>query len=403
MILHISKDEKFIKSAITIFDYAAPGINKYVIWTQDNQEKIPSFFYHFKVNNNNHIESFPKKQKIFNSKSNCGVEKNVNIEFAYYGTEEFFKKIGDLSKYKAIIFHSLIYNHAKLAVIIKKVIDVPMVWIPFGYEVHNMLPEFKTKDFHAKVTNAHQSKSLKDVVFLLLNRFKANKIREGIKIVNYCAISINDEFELYKTKINFNAKLIWFSYYPLDVLIKNKNVKPNGNNILIGNSSTPTNNHIESFELLSKLNLENRNIIVPLSYGNKKYGDIIVKKGKSYFGDEIRFIRTFLPINEYNEILSSCEVVIMNHTRQQAFGNILSALSFGATLYLNEKSSIYSYLNRIGIFFYSTNSLKDITNMKIPTLNEHQLYSNQKIISNLYSFNNITLNVKQFIEEEFKA
>lgn len=403
MILHISQDEKFIKTAIRIFEHAAPGKNKYIIWSQDNQEKIPSYFYRYKVNSNNYIVSFPKKQKLLNSKSNSEVEKNANIEFAYYGTEEFFQKIGDLSKYKAIIFHSLVYNHAKLAITIKKVINLPMVWMPFGYEVHNMLPEFKTNVFHSKATKMPEKKSLKDIAFSLLNFFKANEIRKGIKLMNYCAISIDDEFELYKTKINFDAKLIWFSYYPLDILTKNSNTKLNGNNILIGNSSTPTNNHIETFELLSKLNLENRNIIVPLSYGNKNYGDRIEKKGFIYFKDKIKCIRTFLPLNEYNEIISSCEIVIMNHTRQQAFGNILSALSFGATLYINEKSSIYSYLKKIGIFFYSTNSLNNIINTKIPILSEYQIKSNQKIVADLYSFNNITQHVKQLITKELSA
>lgn len=53
-----------------------------------------------------------------------------------------------------------------------------------------------------------------------------------------------------------------------------------GENILVGNSATPTNNHIEIFRILSRLRLpESSKIVVPLSYGDVHYREKIVELG----------------------------------------------------------------------------------------------------------------------------
>jgi len=42
-------------------------------------------------------------------------------------------------------------------------------------------------------------------------------------------------------------------------------------NILLGNSATYTNNHLDCFEVISKIDLNNRKIICPLNYGDKEH------------------------------------------------------------------------------------------------------------------------------------
>ena len=66
-------------------------------------------------------------------------------------------------------------------------------------------------------------------------------------------------------------KYFKFSFYPIEFLYNNEiDTSNSGNNILIGNSRSYANNHLEIFSILSKFNIANRKVIVPLSYGNMK-------------------------------------------------------------------------------------------------------------------------------------
>ena len=91
-----------------------------------------------------------------------------------------------------------------------------------------------------------------------------------------------------------------------------------GNNILVGNSAHPENNHLDIAYKLKTINLSNRKIIVPLSYGDNKYKKIILKKYKNIFGNKFKPLLDFISIKDYLNILKSCNICIMGHLRQQA-------------------------------------------------------------------------------------
>ena len=111
---------------------------------------------------------------------------------------------------------------------------------------------------------------------------------------------------------------------------------------------------MEAIEILKKLDLKNNNIVTPLSYGNKEYANQIEEIGKQEIGKRFMPLTEFLPLNEYQKILQSCGIVIMNHYRQQAVGNVLNALYLGAKVYLSNNNTLYHYLRRIGchVFLY---------------------------------------------------
>lgn len=404
MILHISRDEKFLDSAINIFECAAPGQNRYVIWQQDSTERIPSLFYKFWLSNKNKIKSQPVKKKDIQQNLKFIIDNKDKVDYADYGTETFFELIGDPSQYKAIVFHSLVYNQAKLAITIRKRLKIPMVWCPFGYEVYNMLPEFKRNIYKTVTAEKFAStQTLFDRAINILDFFKGKVIRKAIKQMDYCAIAIDEEFDLYKDKIGMSAKHSWFSYYPVDRLISNNDEKIIGMNILLGNSSSPSNNHIEAFEFLSNFDLTDRTIIAPLSYGSKKYGDFIAREGKKRFGDKFQYLREFLPLAEYNKMVMSCDIVIMNHSRQEAFGNILTSLWYGATVYINKESTIYQYLNKSGIKVFKI----DVSNLsnssyKLATLSDDEIELNREIIKQQFSFEHIVIHTKTLIKDIMK-
>lgn len=124
---------------------------------------------------------------------------------------------------------------------------------------------------------------------------------------------------------------------------------PTGSDILLGNSATPENNHLDALHILSQCLPAGRRIICPLSYGNKAYGDVVAREGKALFGDRFVALREYMPSAEYSKIIEGCSVVAMNHIRQQALGNIVVALCSGAHVFLNPKSPIIRAMRRIGI------------------------------------------------------
>ena len=401
MILHISRDEKFLDSAINIFEGAAPGQNKYVIWQQDPHEKIPSYFYRFSINGQNRIKSFPAKKLETAENLKFIVKNQDRVTYAFYGTNSFFDLIGDLSQYRAIVFHSLVYNQAKLAVTIRKKSKIPLIWSPFGYEVYNMLPEFK-RDLSKPLTakKFKSTISLSEKLLNSLNTLKGKTVKKAIKQMGFCVIAIDQEYDLYREKIGITAKHLWFSYYPVDKLIDERNKNFTGNNILLGNSSTPSNNHFEALEFLSKLDIKDRVIISPLSYGDKKYGELVAEKGIALFGNKFRPLKEFMPLAEYNQIIMSCNIVIMNNIRQEAFGNILTALMFGATVYLNNENTIYQYLVSLGVKIFSINEHFDSSETrKLETLSTLEIKSNKEIISQKFSFENIVKNTQKLIAD----
>ena len=157
-----------------------------------------------------------------------------------------------------------------------------------------------------------------------------------------------------KKFIHPKARHIKMSYYPLEFIFKDIEEKfISGDNILIGNSASETNNHLEVFELLKNFNISEKKLVVPLSYGDKNYAERICKEGEELFENNFSPLTTFMSLEAYNDIIQKCSIVIMNHYRQQAIGNIVSMLWMGAKVYLDERNTFYHYLKRIGVSVYS--------------------------------------------------
>jgi hypothetical protein len=172
-----------------------------------------------------------------------------------------------------------------------------------------------------------------------------------------------------------------FAYYPLEFIFEGSaELKVKGNNILIGNSSSITNNHIEVFNILRKANIGTSNLIVPLSYGDKTYRDKIIRSGNKFFKDAFNPLTSFMRLQDYNKILQSCGIVIMNHYRQQAFGTIIGMVWMGAKVFLSNKNTIYHYFIRIGLVVY--NIEQDLLNQKdsLTCLSENEINQNRRIL-----------------------
>src|SRR5690606_18378203 len=162
------------------------------------------------------------------------------------------------------------------------------------------------------------------------------------------------------------------------------------------------NNHLETIEILLELNINDQKVIAPLSYGDMKYANYIEKEGHKRLNGKFIAIRDFLPITEYNEIVRNCGIVIMNHYRQQAFGNIIACLWMGSKLYLSEKNIIYFYLKRLGIIVFSIESDLHLNNNKVLVNLEHEeIINNRNILKEEFGELKLIQNLRSSINEYF--
>jgi len=209
-----------------------------------------------------------------------------------------------------------------------------------------------------------------------------------MKILNkikFFAPVLNNEFNFIKDNIKgFKANFIDWNYgcledsfvmenCHLDDIINIKDI-----NILIGNSSFFINNHIEAFNKVEILDIKNSKIFCPLSYGNSENIEIVKSYGNKKFGKNFYPLCDFMNVNDYKNMINSCSIVIMNHLNQQALGNIIIAMWFGAKIFLNNQNLIYQFFKKEGAFIFTLDELDDKVDLK--RLNMEQIIANRKIL-----------------------
>ena len=331
-IVHIATDEKFIDTAYKIYEKAFPEKNSFLILKKNEDSKI-------KYLSN-------KKDYIF-----------INVSGKYIDKAEQFT-----CKASLIVFHGMNYHQSLVALNLNKK-NKKYLWSVFGSEVYNNTKIYNKASVGEMTYNSFVSslnKWFKDQIrpyyylFIKGNEEPDEVIKKSLRLMDYAGILYNEEFNKYLDLeiVQSEIEHIKFTYYPLDKIINKDSDFVNASNILLGNSASYTNNHLEAFEILKKLDLETQNIITPLSYGDQKYANQIIEIGKQKMGENFKPLTEFIPLNEYQKILLGCGIVIMNHYRQQAVGNVVNAIYLGAKVYLSIKNTLYHYLKRIGCYVY---------------------------------------------------
>ena len=173
---------------------------------------------------------------------------------------------------------------------------------------------------------------------------------------------------------------------------------PSCGNILVGNSATPSNNHVELFDILKDLNVTGRRIVVPLSYGDHRYGDAVIAKGRGLFGEAFEPIVDFMPLEEYLSLVGTCGVVIMNHKRQQASGNICAAIYHGAHVFLNETSPALEFFRSLGVFLYSIGEL-ETQGLPSAPLPPEVVQANRDALETFWGVGRVAANVQALVSQ----
>jgi dTDP-N-acetylfucosamine:lipid II N-acetylfucosaminyltransferase len=242
-------------------------------------------------------------------------------------------------------------------------------------------------------------KTIKRPFWSSITDFQAIKFA-AIKRVNYFSSPIQDDYVLLRSALgdNFGADYVQLNYGSLEETLKKGHGGLTGNDILIGNSASATNNHIEAINLLSSIELGDRKIVVPLSYGDDLYGDAIERYGNRLFGEKFMPIRRFMPIDEYNELISRCSIVIMNHRRQQALGTIYTILYYGAKLFMDHRSIVYEFFKRHGASVFPIQDMIDLGAKAFSPLSYAEKKKNIEVLESFWSHEVVMDNARKFVK-----
>jgi len=333
MILHIAPDDKFIPFLQSIFEEASPGKN---LWRIRSAKPVPDF-------------------AVLNSNAQL-------IDDKYFFSVKFEDDLRDVN---CVIFHSLfISGRQKFAVLRKINKQVKIIWRGWGYDYYPLLeanglklllPQTKQLCNKTQLNKLVASKVIKKIVNVIVSFTVGFINRKFYSRIDYFSSCVPNDFVSLKGVIrNFRAQFLPLNYYSIeDVFLRGDNVQNlTGPDILLGNSSTASNNHLEAIQFLSQLGMSGRKVVVPLSYGDESYRAEVLRLGNLLLGDSFVPLTKYMSLAEYNQVISGCGNLLMNHVRQQAMGNISAALLRGGKVFLRPENPIYKYFTEMGAVLF---------------------------------------------------
>jgi hypothetical protein len=147
-------------------------------------------------------------------------------------------------------------------------------------------------------------------------------------------------------------------------------------NILLEHSANISNNHLDIIAAIKdkKLNLQERDIYVPLSYGDERLAERVKDEAK-FEGANVHCLMEALPINEYKKMLCGCTHAIFGMIRQSGLGNIYICFRKGIKVFLFKDSMLYNQFKADGYHVFSIDEDLDGVSIKEPLTEEQALYN----------------------------
>lgn len=340
-ILHITHDDKFIDFMIDTWNEISDFENVYIVYTKGEAKSLK------------HV-------------------KHPSVKHAPIFSKELDSLIGSTSNYGCIFVH---YTSPLIAKWFNNQKFLPPIYIVFwGAEFfgipqlkkHDLLP--MTKNTLNKI-NPNQLRSLLSIGNFRKNRREKKAWRETtiekIKLLRkakYICHWIPDDIQYLKQNLHFDAIHVDFIYGTLSSILADQYELPfeeYGSNILIGNSASETNNHIDIFYTLKDKVEPIEKIYVPLSYSinSKEYVKTVIDYGYQCFGDKFHPLTEFLTRDEYNSILRSCGFIFMNHLRSQGGAVNRTVLYQGKKLFMNSQSNMFQFYSSKGLSVFTIDEI----------------------------------------------
>ena len=324
---------------------------------------------------NKNFENGEHLHFIFNKKNKYQFDKSPNIiQKNKINVKNFFELWGRIRKADKIILHGLFWNSIVLLLALNNKHLQKCYWGIWGGDLHK---------FSAR------NKSFKNKLWHRIRKFVISRIGNFITY-------LPEDYKLAQDWYGANGRVFesitYLSnvYKPILKIVLKKDL--NLSSVLVGNSATPSNRHEDSFQKLLKFKGKVK-LIVPLSYGNEKYGKKIASIGKEMFGEDFIPLMNFMPIDDYYKILSEIDTVVFNHNRQQGMGNIIQSLGQGKKVFLDPETPQFKLFERLGIKVF------DVNLIDLSPLSEEDKKKNELKIMSYFSEENLILQLTKIFEK----
>lgn len=264
----------------------------------------------------------------------------------------------DWSAYGGLVLHNL-YDRPQVFFGAKSPIALPQLLLFYGAEYYNDCRYFR-EPLYGPRTQRFLDRSQRWTTFRKWffgrrrpSRVDERKVASQWKAIAFSRLThfgthLENEYRSVVAGVGSQAKWVNFSYYTIeDYKVAERAVKSGTPRVIVGNSATASNNHLECFEILRKIGFEGETLC-PLSYGDARYGDSIAKMGTHLLGERFRALRQFMPLDEYSQLLGECHAMILNNYRQQSLGNIISSLWLGTRVFVSMRSPVLEHFRALG-------------------------------------------------------
>ena len=312
----------------------------------------------------------------------------------------------EMAKQDCIVIHFL--NAVSAATVMEAPPGPMVVWSGWGSDYADLLPGGRPallgprtrqlyREHCAGILRQRPIDGVRELVRPHWMRFARPMQWGGVfRRVDYFSAPIEADFIALKASLGscFRAEFLQLNYGSVGSSCSAIPMAEDARDILVGNSASVTNNHLEVFQRLSRSDFRDRRIVVPLSYGDPWYRDRICDAGRSMFGPNFVPIVDFLPLQEYLAVQSQCAFGVFNHVRQEGLGNVIAMVSAGSKVVMHPDSPVRKMLALRGCVLGSTGA--NDGPIALSSLTPHQRASNRAIIESVWGDQAVLENFKRF-------
>lgn len=339
-----------------------------------------------------------KNNLIVNLSGNT-IYKDSIITYIPISDIAFKNYIAKLSFLDKIIFHPYNLTASRfLKIALKRFPHVKVYWMCWSMELYgspsliNLYEPFSTNYVKVSANNTKGKsvffRSIKNVSKKIINKilfiagikkdYQSTYLHSRCLVHYFCSPFYSDFLFLQTVTPHCKIKYLPIAYLSINkILPEPDGFKSQGAKIMIGHNSSPTLNH---YEIIQKLSIINRNypILLPLSYGDKEYGNIIKKEALKKFTN-VEILEKDVDSNIYYKKLTEVGWTIFNAKFQQGVGNITALIWMGSKVFLDKNTSTYKDFSAWGIYLFNVQDHLNEYELS-NKLSLEQIENNRKII-----------------------
>ncbi len=323
---------------------------------------------------------------VVRTNHNCLSAIKRKLPFAPLYSSQFAALVEDTAEYQKVFLH---YFTPLLYRWVARHRFKELNWMVWGGDLYNlpsldrMCYEPITFEKYIK-KNWSVDKLLYDLkVWTIHAPFKKKAYRK----VNFVLTWMKEEYQFALQHLSLQAEFKFFFYenkFPYGKLddLRQKPTKRGRPSLVIGNSGSPANNHLDAVHFLEEHQVE-ADLLIPISYGDKRYISFLKKELKYSYG-KLEFVERYMNFEEYLEFLSGADGLVMNTIRPQGYGNILMMLYMDKPVFFNKKNISLPDLNQYQINWQPLENLISYSGAELSHANKNavmRLLSHERLLT----------------------